>query len=315
MVIFDGPDGTGKSTLLKDLKSRGHVISKPYYPSKNQLRYYLQTGSIYQGSWLERYYPSEVVYPRIKEGRDVLSDAKQFLIEASLMPYNPIIVYVRPPRKNIKQNIKFRGDDYIQASEIDRMIDEYDLFMKRTLIPVIKYDYTVETPEDLLYRIEDAIKWLKLRRRIPAEYLHAGNPFDTDNIMIIGDEPSPTSVGNGFILPFISDTGSSLFLHECLTEAGFYDDQMPYFTNFYKFTSHEVKAKEMNQKVLLDEIERMQPKKIICLGNSVLENLSESVSQKYITQNEIEITKVPHPSFIKRFGGREKYITDLKNVL
>ena len=317
MVIFDGPDASGKSTLIKDLRSQGFQIHKPYYPSTNQLKYYLLSGPLYQNLWLERYYPSEMVYPRVKPGRPIMEEYKQYLIEASLAPFNPVHVYIRPRADVIMDNLKDRGDDYITPGDVDKMVSEYDAFMLRSLFPVITYDYKKDSVSELLKKITLARKTNQIPKPAPfyPNVLSAGDNKTPNNIMFVGEEPSATSLGQGFLRPFISDSGSSLLLHECLYEAGVYGDGMPYFTNFFKFTSHEQSAVRANSESLDAEIQKAQPSKIICLGQKTYDHVKAIIDHSFLGSRYPQVIKLNHPSYIKRFGGKEEYIQQIKNAI
>ncbi len=304
MVIIDGPDGGGKSTFIKYLRDNfDQKIIKPYYPKVNQLRYYLQSGPLYQYKWLERYYPSEMVYPRAMPDRTQMENYKQFIIEASIMPFNPAIIYLRPPIDDIKENVlKTRGDDYVkEEDQIEKIVWEYDKFMERTRLPVFKYDYTKDDI-DLVYDNITADNFGEKYDFEPYPLdLLAGDPYPPKpGLMIIGEEPSNKSLGQGFLRPFISDTGSSLFLHECLYEAGVYRKEMPYFTNFYKFSSDEVDAKEQNIETFYEEVQKIRPRRIICLGKNIYDEIKKLSLKSY------NIKGIEHPSYISRFmSGKE----------
>ncbi|NJO90808.1 MAG: hypothetical protein HC831_18965, partial [Chloroflexia bacterium] len=94
---------------------------------------------------------------------------------------------------------------------------------------------------------------------------------------------------------------------------------MPYFTNFYKFSSGEGDALKMNGKKLEEEIEFINPRKIICLGNEVMKAISQTIPESLIhASNGRGLTLVPHPGYVKRFAGKEgkeKYIKELKQTL
>lgn len=315
MIILEGPDSSGKSTFVDECKKKGISITKPYYPKKNQLKYYLLSGPLYANKWLERYYPSEMIYPRIKKGRNQMETWNQYLIEASYAPFNPVLIYFRPPIDDILKNISKRGDYYISPEEIRSLVSEYDKFMKRSTFKVIEHDFNKNSVDETIESVKKYKGSVKTYRAKEPEdlYLCAGDCLSLNNIMFVGEEPSNESIGNGFIRPFISDKGSSAFFHECLYEAGLYNKTMPYFTNFFKFSSHEESALKYNSQVFLKELSDLKPRTIIALGNKVYDILSK------LSENmDISLLKLEHPAYIKRFGSKDKkidYIESIKKII
>jgi thymidylate kinase len=301
MIIIEGPDGAGKTTLVQYIKAKnGHAVVKPYYPKKNQLSYYLHSGALYKGYFLERYYLSEVVYPRFKLNREPMEDWKQHQIEASLLHYAPVIFYLRPDRETIIKNINTRGDDYISEDEVDRMLVEYDAAIERSHIPIVRYDYT---KDDVEAKLQEAID-IHVENNESAEYMHqwlsSGNTLYEEGIMFVGEDPSDKSVGEGFIRAFMSDKGSSAFLHQSLTKAGVYENEMPYFTNWGKgFDNDEDKLDALKQ-----EIDMVKPRVVICLGKEIRDKAQQEVW-------------IEHPSYVKRFHSKdhEWYINKIKELV
>jgi thymidylate kinase len=301
MIIIEGPDGAGKSTFINYIrKELGRTVIKPYYPKENQLSYYLHSGPLYNDYFLERYYLSEVVYPRFKQNREPMEDWKQFLIEASLYQYAPVIIYLRPSRETIIENIITRGDDYVSTDDVDRMLYEYDAAIERSFLPSIRYDFKVDDPEKIVLQALE----LRAENYELTEYFHqfmsAGNCMKEEGIMFIGDDPSNRSVGDGYIRAFISHKASPAFFHEVLWKAGVYQKEMPYFTNWGKGFELESEKKE----ALGKEMERLNPRKIICLGKEVYE--------------KVQIGEwIEHPSFVRRFCSKDHnyYINKIKNIV
>jgi hypothetical protein len=303
MIIIEGPDAAGKTTLVKWIRENTSMgVMKPYYPKVNQLSYYLHSPSHYGGHFLERYYLSEIVYPRFKKNRVPLEDWKQFIIEAALMPYAPVILYLRPEKETIVENFKARGDDYVSEDEIDLMLAEYDWAINRSHIPVVRFDFKKDNMEET---IEKAMS-LHIEREYDASnmkyFLSSGNSVDPDGIMFIGEDPSDKAVGEGYIRAFISDSGCSAFLHEVLYEAGVYDKEMPYFTNWKKGLDNDKDRLD----VLKNEIEYLKPRKIILLGKNPL------------IESQIPLVhSIEHPAYVKRFSGKEYkwYINKIKDAV
>jgi len=301
MIIIEGPDGAGKSTLVQYIKKETTFgVLKPYYPKSNQLAYYLHTPPMYYGYFLERYYLSELAYPQFKQDRKVMVPWGQFQIEAAMLPYAPVIFYLRPERETIIKNIKTRGDDYVDENDVDKMLKVYDSIVERSFIPVVRYDFE---KDDMALKIEEAVS-----KHVSSDsecsdlrgYLYTGS-IKKGGIMIIGEDPSNKSIGSGYIKGFLSDKGSSLFLHQCLWRAGIYEHTMPYFTNWSKGFDND----DDRMRVLKEEIDAIKPRKIITMGKEVTQKTG-------IGGGELE-----HPSYVKRFNSAnyEWYIEKIKSLM
>jgi thymidylate kinase len=305
MIIIEGPDAAGKSTFVDYIRKNSKVgLLKPFYPKQNQLSYYLHSPAQYTNFYLERYYISELVYPQFKPGRNKMQPWHQFLIEAGMMPFAPVIIYVRPAKETIIKNIKNRGDDYVNLDDIDQMLYYYDEVIDNSYFPVFTYDYEENHLETFLELIEGVHEERSQRALKLQKFLSSGNYYEEGSIIFIGDMPSKQSIGNGYLRAFISNTGSSEFLHRCLFDAGIYPtQQMPYFTNWNKCENNNY----LNAKMLEEEIQLVKPRKIIFLG----EEIGKKTWQKI---GSVTYSTIYHPAFVKRFKTKnyDNYIKDLK---
>jgi len=300
MIIIEGPDAAGKTTFVKWLRENMEVgVQKSYYPKVNQLSYYLHSSTIYGGFFQERYYLSEIVYPRFKKNREAMEDWKQFLIEASLMQNGPVIIYLRPEKETILENLRIRGDDYISEEEVDDMLHWYDWAIERSHVPHFNYDYKKDDVEAVVEKATDQ-HIMDFDEYDPFRYFLSSGSAKPGGIMFIGEDPSDKSVGEGFIRAFISDKGSSAFLHESIAKAGIYDKEMPYFTNFGKGFDNDNDKLE----VLNNEIDYLKPRKIICL---------DKIMHQKIGQGEY----LEHPAYVKRFHSKDHdwWIEKLKDLI
>jgi thymidylate kinase len=302
MIVIDGCDGSGKSTLVEYIKKNSAIqLIKPFYPKQDQLSYYLHSPAQYASYYLERYYTSELVYPQFKEGRDQMQPWHHYLIEAGLMPFAPVILYVRPDKETILNNLRVRGDDYVHLEEVDQMLHFYDDVMENTYCPVFTYNYKENNLDQILEIVENVHGERIEKSKKLGKFLSSGNYYEEGCIMFVGDMPSNYSIGKGFVRAFISNTGSSEYFHRCLFDAGVYPTkQMPYFTNWNKCEDNQ----ELNKKALEEEISIVNPRKIIFLGESIRDKFG---SGDFIC----------HPAYIKRFkqGQYQEYIQKIKEKI
>ena len=267
MIIIEGPDGGSKSTLVNFIQKHSELpVIKPFYPKVNQLRYYLTSPAQYANSYLERYYISELVYPRFKANRDPLPIHAQYMIEAGLLPFSPIIIYCRPEEQVILNNIKTRGDDYISPEEVNKMITTYDNIISNSYIANIPYDYNKDNQKILMEQVEYFYFSRLKKASLLKKYMSSGNYFEEGVPMFIGDIQSDSNIGRGILRASLGEYDENEYLHEALLDSGFYEDyEMPYFTNWNKWEGNDT----LNKKSLEEEIEIVKPNVIICLGEKV----------------------------------------------
>lgn len=138
-VAFEGPDLTGKTTLLDALQKRMPYAMWPLlsvHSSKVALR---EPGgvAVNAAGWafyssiavmartmsvlLDRCYVTNYVYGRVF-GREV--DGGAFLCVAASL--QPVVVYVYTPLELLLERLKWRGDDFVDAELLKKVYDGYE---------------------------------------------------------------------------------------------------------------------------------------------------------------------------------------------
>lgn len=147
MIIIEGMDGSGKTTLAQQLSFRlGNVPIKRFVTSGGPTNYDLvvertkatltelhdQVTQNQRPVVIYDRFPliSEAVYGPILRGRNHFGDEWDSLIE-SLLALDPIVIYCRPGIKYIMQNIRETADNQMEGvvSMARELIDAYDELM------------------------------------------------------------------------------------------------------------------------------------------------------------------------------------------
>ena len=164
IFAIEGPDGAGKSTLIKSIRAdkrrNTHFIaSSAQPPSRDHI--------IDEMNWLhslpesmilfcDRYrMVSEPIYGNALRGEDLSEGIR--IHRTQLV----VFIYCRPPREVILKNVE-AGKHLVGVRErIDRIIDGYDHFfgIVRTRSPVMYYDYTSEPFEHFIDKL--FARWVK----------------------------------------------------------------------------------------------------------------------------------------------------------
>lgn len=140
-VIFEGPDGAGKTTITERVaKILGvprikasvlHDDAKTYTTTFNELlAMSLKPDIIIRDRW---YYPSDTIYNPIVAGRmSVFSSGDIEYIEQQLDNVNTLVIIVVAETAALVDRIGIRGDDYIEHSHLTKISEAYSKFILRT---------------------------------------------------------------------------------------------------------------------------------------------------------------------------------------
>lgn len=122
-VIMIGPDGAGKTTLMKHLSKMMEMpVVKCDYRTEDKVEaskenIYSQIDVLYD----RFYYPDDIVYSKVKgfEHPDY-SEIKELLKR-----YNTVVIYVYAPIDELVKRSVAWADDYVATSELQSIIDTY----------------------------------------------------------------------------------------------------------------------------------------------------------------------------------------------
>lgn len=149
LIILEGPDGSGKTTLAHELV-RGHGFKYKHHgpPQKDPLCEYLETLTQVEnegGNWVvDRFHLGEQVYgPLLRE--DKLGLAGRIVIEQLATQFNAIVVLCLPPLDVVLTHLK--TTDRYELIGADRAAQVHAGFSSvKTDLPVVVYDRTVHEP-------------------------------------------------------------------------------------------------------------------------------------------------------------------------
>ena len=149
LIIIDGPDGSGKTTLAKRLADiTGYEyfhFSYPTSPAEKRcmVQKYRDFIKNHPNAILDRSWYSEMVYGPIVRGVSHVSRKDMQDLEILLCKHGGLIIYCTDKPEVLWQRATKRGEDYITKYETFEAICELfdDILGVQHLIPVVKYDY------------------------------------------------------------------------------------------------------------------------------------------------------------------------------
>jgi hypothetical protein len=237
LIILEGPDGAGKSTLAAALGARlGREVRHhgPYLgEAEIAARYFADVADVLGGMPLivDRSWPSEPIYGAVHRGGiDRVGVNGRRVLERGALAAGAVLVRCLPPLGRCLATWRARrGDEYLRGEAQLRAVHTAYLDL-RSAVPVVDFDYTADSADDLPARLE-AAAW-------PNPGPGAGAWRPGESVLLVGERPNTARAGDlKHRLPFASvhPGGCSAWLADRLEEAGVGEERL-YWVNAYDVT-------------------------------------------------------------------------------
>lgn len=149
IIIIEGPDGSGKTTLANKLSEQTgyHVIHmvqpKDDADKQRMMVEYMNVLKSGKNAIFDRCWYSEMVYGPIMRDTSIISYPQMYELERLLTKKGAMIVYCTDSPEVLWQRATSRGEDYITNYETFVAICEaFDEVMNVPhLVPVVRYGY------------------------------------------------------------------------------------------------------------------------------------------------------------------------------
>ena len=311
IIHLDGPDKTGKTTLVKKIIER---------TNGNFLVY-------------DRSYLSQVVYAKLKN-RDV--DVQQFINKAAeAQERGEIFIFLNPTKlMSIQQRFELHQAKDLKFSEYKHHLTtfrEQASVFKNNGCLYFELDTTIFTPDECVNEIlrianEDYIQSCKfcalhkLSCNIYEQYTGNGKLIpevkSEVEFMFVGMNPSQKRIQNN-IYPFEvlvdKESQKNKVFKDALNELDI--TQKSYITNAVKCSTENNKIDDNDLKaclhILKSEINQFKPKVIVAMSQQVYDFLVPRVNKK------IQLVKIYHPAYQYAYNRmtEDEYKEHVKNVL
>lgn len=289
LTIFEGPDGSGKTTAAQAFARMTGARYVHFGPlprvNKSLGRMYVEAMLPallgYQDVVFDRCWLSEMSYGvAFREGKDRLTSASRRMLERLAMRCGAVVVKCQPSWETVKAN-------YLSRKHVEMLDNEhqlktvYDLYAKQaTDLPVVNYDYTSGMRVSKLALI---VERLRMRRHM-VDLVSAGN-WDAHVVLVGESFAERKDVDAWYQWPFgsFSNDGCSQWLTDQLDSIKVGENDILWLNA------------DQDLSILYD----LKPEqRIIAMG-------TEAYQQLY--KLKIKAASVPHPQAWKRFNFKQRY--------
>lgn len=149
IIIIEGPDGSGKTTLAELLsKQTGYPVVHRTQPKTEEekakmMDSYIELIKSGKNAILDRAWYSEMVYGPVMRDTSVIGYPAMYDLEKMLAKRGCIIIYCTDKPETLWRRATRRGEDYITSYEtFIKICEGFDKVMAVPhLVPVVKYGY------------------------------------------------------------------------------------------------------------------------------------------------------------------------------
>ena len=307
VVVLEGPDGAGKTTLARHLVDKyGFEYLHTGPPGDGNLL--LQYASVldaavrsHRNTVIDRLHIGESVYGPLLRGVDRIGSTGQLILQRIIRGGGVIEVFCLPPYKTCYGNWfrrrQEKGELVDNSNLFDQIYNRYRVLMEsKTFSHAINYDYT-KVSLDMAGEI--LMSELSTRLALPDGCI--GDPQGT--FFFLGEQANQESLD----LPWVALNNSSEYLLDALRDAGFEEREM-IFANA-RTLQHTWNPLEFWINKISAQAGRKESLQLVALGNTAKRSYEWA---GFANRSKL----VPHPAYWKRFHstGRDTYVKKLRTI-
>lgn len=199
MIILEGVDGSGKTTLAQAVVDRltqvrpsdevevWHKRPPKVHPLDEYetplLRYRPGTG---HHIVCDRWHVGEWVYPLVLGRESVMDVAVWRHIEMFLRSRGAVVVYTDPGLPELEKVLRERGDDFVTPQQLPLLLDRYRAVVPQMTLPTVHYDYRRRSFADVAEQAVASAAEEENRARVLGDFVTYVGPA-RPHTLLLGD--------------------------------------------------------------------------------------------------------------------------------
>lgn len=278
LVVLEGVDKAGKSTLAEKLKEKlGFPVVHFGKPGPDPAIEYAEFLRTCGDAICDRFYVGELVYGPLLRGKQSMTPLQIATIERMCRKVGMILIHVDPPYNLIAARLKLMGDDLINAEQNAKAYDMFSsIIITRHTGKIVRWTQGT-TAQKVVNEISIMVDRDILVYQRAKEFCTGIGTVLGEKIVFVGEKLSDKTTWIG--MPFDSGPSSEYLLKAMQLFAG--EESTFYVTNSNTVTKDEV-----------DFLKSTGPTKFIALGN---------IAYSRLRALGITAAKIPHPGYWRRF--------------
>lgn len=149
IIIIEGPDGSGKTTLANKIKEQtGYMLLHRSHQTdanpESLFDEYAQVIKAGKNCIMDRGWYSEMAYGPVMRGTSIISYPQMYELERLLAKNGALLIHCTAPEQTLWKRCLKRGEDYVTKREaFHKICNGFDALMYDVphYIPVLTYEY------------------------------------------------------------------------------------------------------------------------------------------------------------------------------
>lgn len=290
LIIIEGPDRTGKTTLADVLGEYGAEVAHAGIPEAHPLQEYVLSleGRLIFNEVFDRWHLGQAVYPKLNPEREPLKNYERIWIELFLRSRGATLTWVQHTSDEVGARVKEDPDSYLKEDQVAQCVRLFKDAIETSLLP--KHSVRFGSQPSVTSLIATAWQMWAKGIHTHLEYpLAIGNVY-RPRLLLVGDmvgRPNPPEATH--LVPFAPYPGASGKL--LMKAIELWDPWR--LRNLAIINSR----KPSNVAETLDKFWEMTNRpNVVALGNE---------ADYWVTRYGVPHGSVPHPQYIRRFHHKQ----------
>lgn len=162
MLIVEGLDGSGKTTLINNLLNHGGQLLKPLNIDNSLQKYQLLLNKSSDKSIMDRCFISEMVYGKVLTNRTKLTEQEYYELLNLYSKYNSNIVYLYAPKSILlKRRNNDVKDKFVLSKYYEELLNEFQkrLDQANNFLPVFKINTYENNQQEATLKVKKLTKF------------------------------------------------------------------------------------------------------------------------------------------------------------